>query len=151
MASRAFSALIMGFISLILFSVLAFVTFGQSHPGPLWLWGSWAVSLSTTAAVVYLTRTPRTAWGYLSLIGGVISFVILVTILFVPTSASAPYEPGADWLRNVDLTPPIAARLREAVASAYFAITVIIAALILFSAAYLLLHHWPGGTRRHAH
>jgi len=150
MTSKAISALIMGSISLVLFSILAFVTFGQSHPGPLWLWSSWIVSLALTAFVIWQARTSRSTWGYLSLIGGIISVVVLLAILFVPVSASAPYEPGAEWMQAIDLTPPIVARLREAVASAYFAIAIIIAGMILLSIAYLLLH-LPGAPRRHAH
>ena len=150
MASKAFSLLIMGSASLILFSILAFVTFGQSHPGSAWLWASWIVSLSSTIAVVWRASTARSSWGYLSLIGGILSLAVLLAILFVPISASAPYEPGADWLPNVDLTPPIFARLREAIATAYFAMGVIITGMILFSFAYLLLH-LPGKPRRHAH
>lgn len=150
MTSKALSVLMMGSVSLILISVLAFVTFGQSHPGPLWLWTSWLVSLALTAAIVWQAKTSRSAWGYLSLIGGIISFVVLLAIIFVPVSASAPYEPGVDWLRAVDLTPPIVARLGEAIASAYFAITIIIAGMIFLFIAYLLLH-LPGGPKRHAH
>ena len=150
MTSRTISALFMGSISLILFTVLAFITFGQSHPGSLWLWVSWIVSLASTAAVLSLTTTARGAWGYLSLIGGVISLVVMLSILLIPVSASAPYQPGADWLQNLDLAPPVDARLREAIASAYFGIAIIIGGMILLSAAYLLLHHLPHHTRHHA-
>jgi len=151
MTGKIFGMVIMGALTLVLFSILAFVTFGQSHPGPLWLWSSWVVSLTLTVVVVWQAKTSRTTWGYLSLVGGVVSFVVFLAILFVPVSASAPYEPGADWLRTVDLTPPIAARLREALASAYFAIGVIVAGAILLGIAYVLLFHQRGGPRRHAH
>lgn len=150
MSGKASGVLIMGGISLILFSILAFVSFGQSHPGPVWLWTAWIVSLAVTAIVVWQVKTSRSAWGYLSLIGAVISFAIILAMLFVPVSASAPYQPGADWLRTVDFTPPIVARLREALASAYFALSVIFAGAVLLSIAYLLLHR-RGGPGGHIH
>jgi len=151
MTSKLLSVAIMGILSLALFSILAFVTFGQSRPGSLWLWSSWLVSLILTAAVAWQARTSRATWGYLSLVGGIVSIVVLLALLFAPVSASAPYEPGADWLRTIDLAPSIAARLREAMASAYFAIAVIVAGAILLSIAYFLLHQSDGpGPRRHA-
>jgi len=150
MASKTIGLLIMGSISLILFTALSFATLGQIQPGPVWLWTGWAVSLLLTAAVLWGARTPRSTWGYLSLVGGVISLVLLLVIIFTPISASAPYEPGADWLRAIDFTPSIAARLREALASAYFAIALIVLGVILFLAAYLLLR-FRGPPKRHAH
>lgn len=150
MANKMLSLLVMGSLSLILFTMLSFATIGQSYPGPVWLWTGWVASLALTAFVLWQAETPRSAWGYLSLIGGIISFVLVLIILFIPISASAPYEPGADWLRTIDFTPPIVARLREALASAYFAIAVLVLGAILFSAAYLLLH-FRGPPRRHAH
>ena len=149
MASKMLSLLVMGSVSLILFTMLSFATIGQAYPGPVWLWTGWVASLALTAFVLWQTETTRSAWGYLSLIGAIVSFVLVLVILFVPVSASAPYEPGADWLRTIDLTPPIAARLREALASAYFAIAVLVLGAILASAAYLLLRF--RGPRRHAH
>lgn len=150
MNSRSSGVLVMGFVSLILFSILTFITVGQSHPGPVWIGTAWLVSLAMTAIVAWRVKTSRSTWGYLSLIGGAISFAIILAMLFVPVSASAPYEPGANRLRTVDFTPPLVARLREALASAYFAMGIIIAGLILLSIAYLLLHR-PGDPRRHAH
>lgn len=146
MANKMISLLVMGSLSLILFTMLSFATIGQTYPGPVWLWTGWLASLASTAFVLWQAETPRSAWGYLSLIGGIISFVLVLIILFVPISASAPYEPGADWLRTIDFTPPIVARLR----SAYFAIAVLVLGAVLLSAAYLLLH-FRGPPRRHAH
>lgn len=151
MAKKLFSIAVMGVVSLFLFSILAFVTFGQSHPGSAWLWSSWIASLTLTAAVVWHARTARATLGYMSLLGGVVSVVILFAFLFVPVSASAPYQPGTDWLRTVDPSAPIDARLREAIASGYFAIAAIIAAAILLSFGYVLLHQSGGpGPTSHA-
>jgi len=150
MANRMLSLLVMGSILLILFTMLSFATIERSYAGPAWLWTGWGASLGLTALVLWQAESPRSAWGYLSLIGAIISFVLVLIILFVPVSASAPYEPGADWLRTIDLTPPIVARLREALASAYFAIAILVLGAILLSAAYLLLH-FRGPPRRHAH
>lgn len=149
MANKMLSLLVMGSISLILFTMLSFATIGQSYPGPVWLWTGWAASLGLTALVLRQAESPRSVWGYLSLIGVIISFVLILVIVFIPVSASAPYEPGADWLRTIDFTPPIVARLREALASAYFAIAVLILGAILLTAAYLLLHFRR--PQRHAH
>ena len=150
MASKMLSLLVMGSISLILFTMLSFATIGRTYPGPVWLWTGWVASLALTAFVLWQAETPRSTWGYLSLIAGIISFVLVLVILFIPHSASAPYEPSADWLRTIDFTPPIVARLREALASAYFAIAVVFLGAILVSAAYLLLH-FRGPPHRHAH
>jgi len=140
MASKMFGALVMGSISLFLITALTYVTMGQLPYGPLWISIGWIVSLLLTASILVQAQTPRSAFGYFSLIGGVMSFVLFLAIMFVPVSASAPYDPGADWLRTVDLTPPMAARLWEAMLSGYFAIVVIILGLVLLSAAYMLLH-----------
>jgi hypothetical protein len=148
MANKMLSLSVMGSLSLILFTMLSFATIGQSYPGPVWLWTGWVASLALTAFVLWQAETLRSACGYLSLIGGVISFVLVLVILFVPVSASAPYEPGADWLRTIDLTPPIVVGLRVALTSAYFATTVVVLGAILLSAAYLLLH-FRGPPRRH--
>ena len=150
MANKMLSLLVMGSLSLILFTMLSFATIGQSYPGPVWQWTGWVASLALSAFVLWQVETPRRAWGYLSLIGGIISFVLALVVLFVPISASAPYEPGADWLQTVDLTPPMVARLREALASAYFAIAILVLGAILFSVAYLLLQ-FRGPPHRHAH
>ena len=150
MASKTLGLLIMGFVSLFLFTVLSFATIGQFHPGPAWLWMSWIVSLALTAGVLWQAQTARSVWGYLSLIGGVLSLALFFVIVFVPVSASAPYEPHADWLQGIDLTPAIAPRLREALASAYFAIALIVLGAILFWAAYALLS-FRGPPRRHMH
>ena len=150
MANKILSLLVMGSLSLVLFTMLSFATIGRTYPGPVWLWTGWLASLALTAFVLWQAETPRSAWGYLSLIGGVISFALVLVIIFIPVSASAPYEPGADWLRTIYLTPPIVARLREALASAYFAIAILVLGAILLAAAYLLLH-FRGPPRRHAH
>jgi hypothetical protein len=150
MANKMLSLLMMGSLSLILFTMLSFATIGRSYPGPVWLLTGWVASLALTTFVLWQAETPRSAWGYLSLIGGVISFVLVLVILFVPVSASAPYEPGADWLRTIDLTPPIVVGLRVALTSAYFATIVVVLGAILLSAAYLLLH-FRGPPRRHMH
>jgi NADH:ubiquinone oxidoreductase subunit 6 (subunit J) len=139
MASKTFGVLVMGSISLFLFTALTYVALGQSRLGPLWIAIGWAVSVLLTATVLWQAETPRSAWGYFSLFGGLISFVLFLVIVFVPVSASAPYDPGADWLRTVDLTPPMAAKLREAMLSGYFALAVIILGIVLLSAAYVLL------------
>ncbi len=51
---------------------------------------------------------------------------------------------------DVDFTPPIAARLREAIASAYFALALIVVGMVFLAAAYLLWHQWDESTC-HAH
>ena len=150
MANRLLSLVMMGTLSLVLFTVLSFVALGQSQPGAVWLWGGWIVSLTLTAVVVWQAKTARRAWGWLSVVTGVVSFVLLLAIVFVPISASHPYEPEANWLHTVDLTPPIATRLREALASAYFAIAIIVAGVILLSVAYVLLHA-SNEPKRHMH
>jgi len=150
MANKMLSLLVMGSLSLILFTMLSFATIGRTYPGPVWLWTGWVASLALTAFVLWQAETPRRVWGYQSLIAGVVSFALVLVILFIPVSASAPYERGADWLQTVDLTPPIVSRLREALASAYFALAVIVLGAILLSASYLLLH-FRQPPRRHAH
>lgn len=150
MADKMLSLLAMGTILLILFTILSFATIGQTYPGPIWLGTGWVGSLALTAFVLWQAETPRSAWGYLSLIGGIVSFALALVILFVPVSASAPYEPGADWMQAIDLTQPIEARLREALASAYLAIAIIVMGAVLLSLAFLLLH-FRGPPRPQAH
>jgi hypothetical protein len=150
MANRMLSLFVLGSISLILFTMLSFATIGRTYPGPVWQWTGWGASLILTAFVLRQAESPRNAWGYLSLIGAIASFVLALVILFVPVAASAPYEPGADWLRTIDLTPPIVARLREALASAYFAIALLVLGAILLSAAFFLLR-FRGPPHQHAH
>lgn len=144
MANKVLNLLAMSSISLVLFTALSFATIGRFHPGPLWLWTSWLVSLGLTVFILRYTEDARRAWGYSSLAGGVLSLALILVITFIPVSASAPYEPGAEWLQGVDFTPPIVARLREALASAYFGVALLVLAAILFSSGYLLLHaHAP--------
>lgn len=138
MASKMLGLLIMGSLSLVLFTALSFATIGQSQPGPVWLWSGWAASLFLTAIVGWRAKTSRSAWVRLSLIGAVICIVLVLVVIFVPISASAPYEPEADWLRRIDFTLPIVARLREALASAYFGIAIVVLGAILLSVSYLL-------------
>jgi hypothetical protein len=150
MANKMLSLLVMGSISLILFTMLSFATIGQAYPGPVWLWTGWLGSLALTAYVLSQAETPRRSWGYLSLVAGVISFLLVLVILFVPVSASAPYEPEADWLRTLDFTPTIVVRIREALAFAYFTVAVLVLGAILLLAAYFLLH-FRGPLQRRAH
>ena len=140
MRGKGLSVLIMGAASLVLFSMIPLITVRQSYAGPLSLWISCLISLVMTGIVAWRARTPQRAWGHLALINGAASFAVVLANAVLAASASAPYEPGSDWLRSVDLTPPIVARLREALASAYFAIAVIIAGIIFFATAYFLLH-----------
>lgn len=149
MRNKWLGVLVMGALSLVLVSVLDVLVAKQALAGLPSLWTSWAVSLAFTGSVAWKTTSSRVAWGYLSLINGLLSFVIMVATAVLPAT-SAPYEPGSDWLRSVDLAPPVVARLREAIASAYFAIAVIILGLIFLGAAYLLLHLWDD-SKRHAH
>ena len=149
MTNKMVSLLVMGSLSLILFTMLSFATLGQTYSGPVWLWTGWVASLALTAFVLWEAETARSAWGHLSLVSGVISFVLALVILFVPVSASAPYERGSDWMQGIDFTPPMVARLREALASAYFGIAIFVLGAILLSAAYILLH-FRGPPERHA-
>lgn len=148
MANKILSLLVMGSISLVLFTMLSFATIGRTYPGPVWQWSGWVASLALTMLVLWQAETPRIAWGYQSLIAGIVSFVLFLVILFIPVSASAPYEPGADWLRTVNLTPPIISEIRVALASGYFGITMFIVGAVLVSSAYLLLH-FRSPPRRH--
>ena len=150
MAHKMLSLLVMGSISLILFTMLSFATIGQAYPGSVWLWIGCAASLALTAFVLWQAETPRSAWGYLSLIAGIVSFVLMLVIIFIPVSASAPFEPEVDWLRTIDFTPPIVIWLREALGSAYVAIAVVILGALLLTVAYLLLYI-QDSPKRHAH
>lgn len=142
--------LVMGALSLVLASLVAALFARHTLAGIPALWVSWAASLAVTGFVARRATSGRTAWALLSLINGSISIALVLANAVLPASAAAPYEPGSDWLRSVDLTPPIAARLREAMASGYFAIGVLTAGIILLAAAYLLLHR-SDGSSRHAH
>ena len=149
MRSKWPSVFVMGAMSLVLMSVLDVLVAQEAVVGLPSLWVSWAVDLALTGFVAWKATSSRMSWGFLSLINAVISFAI-VSVNAVLPAASAPYEPGNDWLRSIDLTPPIAARLREAMAAGYFAIVVIIAGLIFVAAAYSLLHSGDDSSR-HAH
>lgn len=142
--------LVMGAMSLALVSMLDVLVTKQTLAGLPSLWVSWCVSLALTGFVAWESRSVQRTWGLLSLINGGISFAVVVADAVSPASASAPYEPGSDWLRSVDFTPPIVARLREAIASGYFAIAMMIAGMMFVAAAYLLWHLWDNSTR-HAH
>lgn len=146
MRSKWLGVLVMGAMSLVLVSVLNVLVAKDAVAGLPTMWVSWAVGLALTGFVAWKATSSRGAWGFLSLINGGISFAIVSAYAVLP-AASAPYEPGSDWLRSVDLTPPIAARLREAMAAGYFAIVVIIAGLIFLAAAYALLHSGDGSSR----
>ncbi len=150
MSNKWLSALVMGSISLALTTMLALLVVTQTPVVAPVLWASWLASVMLTGWVAWRTSSGRNAWGFLSFINGGISLAILFVNATLPASASAPYEPGGDWLRSVDLTPPVVARLREAMASGYFAIAVIVAGILFLAAAYLLLHRWDGSSR-HAH
>jgi len=150
MNSKWFGVLVMGTISLALASLLDVLVAEHALVGFPSLWLSWCVSLAVTGYVAWHAASVRQTWGILSLINGAMSFAVAIANAILPASAAALYEPGSDWLRSVDFTPPIAARLREAIASGYFAIAVIIAGLMFLVAAYLLWHLWDDKTR-HAH
>lgn len=150
MRSRWLAVFVMGAMSFVLVSVLDVLVAKEALAGLPSLWVSWAVSLALTGFVAWKATSGRMAWGVLSLINGAISFAIVLANAALPALASAPYEPGSDWLRSVDLIPPIVARLREAIASGYFAIAVLVAGLIYLAVAYLLLH-LSDDSKRHAH
>lgn len=150
MKSKWLSVFVMGATSLALVSMLDVLVAEQTLVGLPSLWVSWCVSLVLTGFVAWRSTSVPHTWGFLSLINGGMSFAIVLADSVLPASASAPYEPGSDWLRSVDFTPPIAARLREALASGYFAIAVIIAGMMFLAAAYLLWQLWDDSTR-HAH
>lgn len=150
MKSKWPCVLIMGSISLALASLLDILIARETVAGLPSLWVSWIASLLLTALVAWRSASVRGTWAFLSFINGAMSVAIALADAARPAAASAAYEPGSDWLRAVDFTPPIAARLREAVASGYFGIGVGIAAAIFLAIAYLLRHR-SHGSSRHAH
>ncbi len=150
MTSKWPCVLIMGSLSLGLASLLDVLVAGPTLAGLPSLWVSWFASLLLTALVAWRASSARSSWAFLSAINGVMSFAVAIADAVRPASASAAYQPGSDWYGSVDFTPPIAARLREAIASGYFAIAVIIAGMIFVAVAYLLRQHWTH-PRRHAH
>lgn len=150
MKSKWLGVLVMGSMSLALVSMLDVLVVKQTLAGLPSLWVSWCVSLVLTGFVAWRSQSVWSAWGLLSLINGSMSFAIVFAYAIAPVSALAPYEPGSDWLGSVDLTPPIASRLREALASGYFAIAVIMAGMTFLAAAYFLLH-LRDDSSRHAH
>jgi hypothetical protein len=142
--------LVMGSLSLVLASLLDVLVMRQSLAGLPSLWVSWLASLVLTALIAWRAPSPRSSWALFSAVNGVLSFAVALAYAVRPAAAGARYEPGSDWLSTVDFTPPIAARLREALASGYFAIGVALAGIIFIAAAYLLHQHWDG-PQRHAH
>jgi hypothetical protein len=138
---------IMGAMSLALMSLIDVLVAKQTLAGLPSLWVSWCVSLALTGFVAWKAVSVRHTWGLLSLVNGGLSFAVVLANAVLPASASAPYEPGSDWLRSIDFTPPIAARLREALAAGYFAIAMIVAGMMFVAAAYLLWHLWDDSTR----
>ena len=150
MANKMSSLLVMGSISLILFTMLSFATIGQSYPGPVWLWnglggergfdGVRATAGRNSAQRLSLPTIDRRHHQLCACTGDSLRSRFGIGTL----------SAQADWLRTIDFTPPIVARLREALASAYFAIGVFVLGAILFTAAYLLLH-FRGPQQRHAH
>jgi hypothetical protein len=109
-----------------------------------------AATLGLVAAWVARAPDARTALAGLALFNGFLSFTGAFTPLAVPALAGAAYEPEADWLRTVDLTPPAARWLQVALASSYFALVLAVAGLIFFAAAYFLFRRRGDGRRRHA-
>jgi hypothetical protein len=147
MLHRILSVMVMGTICLVLFTMLSFLIVGQLSGRSVWLWSSWSVVLAVTLVIVWFAATPRNAWGYMSLLGGIIALMVFLVGLFVPVSASTPYEPEADWLRSIDFTPPINRGIRMALASGYFTISVCALGLVLLVVGYFVLGHRPG--RKH--
>ena len=112
------------------------------------------VALAATFGLIVLTvrqvREPRTAPAGLALFDGVLSIAGAIAAFILPARALTAYEPEADWLRAIDLTPPALRWLRVALASSYFAVGLLVAGGAFFAVAYLLFHR--GAHRwRHAH
>ncbi len=109
---------------------------------------SWVIVVTINLIAAWSTPTSRLAWMKLSIATGAIGAIVAAAVFVMPVLA-ASFEPGVDW-HSLDLTPPIAARLREALMSGYFALAMIAVVAVLFGIAYLLSHKDPEH-QSHAH
>ena len=117
-------------------------------PGWALLVGSWLLVVAVNLMAAWGAPTARRVWMKLLLVEGVIGTVVAAAVFAMPALA-ASFEPGADW-HSLDLSPPLAARLREAMLSGYFALAMIVIVTVLFAIAYFLSGQDPEH-RRHAH
>ena len=143
------SLLVLGMLSLTLTTCLDVLIAGGEAPSLGFLVASWTIDVMLLVAIATLAQSDRACLGLASLINGGISVAAILAKLILPASAAAPYEVGGEPIESLDLTLPVAARLHEALASAYFSISVIIAGMIFFAAAYLLLHRDDGAPHPH--
>ena len=146
MRHKILAFVVMNGVAIILASALDLVL--TATPGWALLASSWLVVVAINLIAAWPMPTPRLAWMKLSVATGAIGAVVAAAVFVMPVLA-ASFEPGADW-HSLDLTPPIAARLREAMISGYFAFVLIAVVAVLFGIAYLLSHKDPRD-RRHAH
>ena len=137
---KGLALLVMGGVSFTLVTCLDVLIAGSEPPSLGLVVASWTIDLALLVAIATLATSDRACLGITSLVNGAISAVAILLKLALPASAAAPYEPGGESVERLDLTVPVTARLHEALASAYFSIGVIIAGMIFFAAAYLLLH-----------
>lgn len=147
MKPRGQVLLVMGPLSVVLVSLFVLRALGGTPAALPSIIVGWIVAIGAMIAASH-AQTLRGAWAGTSLFNGTVSIATVLTSLVVPALAAAEYEPGADWMRNIDLAPPATARLREAIASAYFSIALIIAGMIFFAVAYFVFHR-ADGSKRH--
>lgn len=137
---------VMNGVAIILASALDIVVTGA--PGWALLTASWLVVVTINLIAAWSARTARLAWMKLAVVEGALGALVAAVAFAVPVLA-ASFEPGVDW-QSLHLAPPLAARLREAMLSGYFAIAMILIVALLFALAYFLSPRDPK-RRRPAH
>ena len=146
MQHKILALVVMSGVAILLASALDIVQTGT--PGWALLICSWLVVVAINLMAAWHMPTARLAWMKLILVEGVIGAVVAATAFAMPALA-ASFEPGADW-HSLDLSPPLAARLRESMMSGYFALAMIVIAAALFAIAYFLSDK-DSKHGRHAH
>ena len=146
MRHKILAFVVMSGVAILLASALDIALTGT--PGWALLICSWLVVVAVNLMAVWRMPTARRVWMKLLLVQGVIGTVVTAAAFAMPALA-ASFEPGADW-HSLDLSPPLAARLREAMLSGYFALAMIVIVTVLFAIAYFLSDQDPEH-RRHAH
>jgi len=148
MRSRLLGVLVMGGLLLLLSSIVFGLTLGRSTQAFTVPSIIWFLIVAVIVSVAWVAITPRRIWGVFSAINGGMCWVLAYAASVQSLPEWAPYREGAP-AEGIDLTPPLGAALRTALASGYLGIAAAVTGILLMIAAGWLLSSQGGAKHSH--